>query len=321
MITRIVYPSALEYWLNEKGLPYRYWDVGKPIPPKEKKTGRTGITEMVKQLNFSTPMHVAVPKGICRNKTEIITYHMIPKGLPDNSFIRITNDIFISSPEMCFMQAALVLPTHQLVKLANELCAIYVFDPYEDYGQRNREQITTVLNIRDYLQQSKGLKGRSKALQAIQYACDRANSPMEVNLATIAALPLCHGGFGLGDFALNYDVALSDEGASHLGRSVCCCDMVWPEKKVVLEYDSNLSHLSPQQHAKDKARITALSLSGYKVISVTAVDIHSYGKIEDLFQTLRHALGLRTNIAHWQKYSDKRSSVVHSIMFPSVKNF
>lgn len=315
MITRIVFPSALEYWLQEKGIPYRYWDTLKTANPDDKKTGRASITETVKQLNFSTPVHVAVPKGTCRNKTEIITYHVIPKGLPENSFIHITNDIFISSPEMCFLQAALVLSLPQLVKLAGELCAIFVSDPYEEYGQRNREQITSVSNIRDYLKQSKGLKGSDRALQAIQYAFDRANSPMEVNLATLAALPIYHGGFGLGHFSLNYDVALSDKGSKHLGRNICCCDFVWPKQKVVLEYDSNLSHLSRQQHAKDKARITALSLSGYKVISITADDIRNFEKTEALFSMLRHTLGERANAAALKKQAKKRRKVVHAIMF------
>ena len=319
MITRIVYPSALEYWLNEKGIPYRYWDAGKPAQGGEKKSGRAGITETVKRLNFTAPVHVAVPKGTCWKRTTAIIYHMIPKGFPEGSFIRMADDVMISSPEMCFLQAACVLPLHQLVKLACNLCAIYVLDPYEEYGQRNREPITTVSNITDYLQKAKGLKGVHLAKQAIQYAYDRANSPKEVDLVTIAALPIHDGGYGLTKMRLNYDVRLSEKGADHLGRETCCCDFVWLEKKVVLEYDSNLSHLSREQHARDKARVTALSLSGYKVISATAEDVLTYGKIEDLFRLIRHTLGERAYTSRLQEYSEKRRAVVMDIMFSENK--
>ena len=316
MITRIVYPSALEYWLKEKGIPYQYWNTGKTA---NMKTGRASITETVKQLTFTPPVHVAVPRKTNRHNTPIVTFHTLPKHLPENSFIQITDSILISSPEMCFLQSARILPFHMLVKLACELCAIYVFDPYEEYGQRHREPITTISNIGEFLQRAKGISGVQLASQAIQYASDRANSPMEVNLATIAVLPISFGGFGIEKMLLNYDVPLTEAGAAHLGRNVCCCDMVWLEKKVVLEYDSNLSHLNRQQHAKDKARITALSLSGYKVISVTADNLRNYRKIEELFLMIRRALGMRTHKDRMEKNYDKRTHVVNSIMFPSVK--
>ena len=58
MITRIVYPSALEYWLKEKGIPYQYWNTGKTA---KKKTGRASITETVKQLSFTRPFMLLCP--------------------------------------------------------------------------------------------------------------------------------------------------------------------------------------------------------------------------------------------------------------------
>ena len=125
MITRIVYPSALEYWLKEKGIPYQYWNTGKTA---NMKTGRASITETVKQLTFTPPVHVAVPRKTNRHNTSIVTFHTLPRHLPENSFIQITDSILISSPEMCFLQSAWILPFHMLVKLACELCAIYVFD-------------------------------------------------------------------------------------------------------------------------------------------------------------------------------------------------
>ena len=118
---------------------------------------------------------------------------------------------------------------------------------------------------------------------------------------------------------LNLDVDLSETGAEHLGRKSVCCDMVWTKEKVVLEYDSNLAHLSPSQHAMDKKRATALALSGYTVISVTAQDIRNFSSIEDLFMRIREALGMQTFKKSVADNFEHRYDVVHDIMFPKSR--
>ena len=158
-----------------------------------------------------------------------------------------------------------------------------------------------------------------KAKLAIRYALDHSNSPMESNLATLALLPWRYGGYNLKAPKLNLDVNLSETGAEHLGRETICCDMVWIEEKVVLEYDSNLAHLSPDQHAKDKKRITALSLSGYQVISVTANEVRSFRAVEELFLRVRRALGMKTNPERVETNFEQRYDVVHDIMFPKCR--
>ena len=227
--------------------------------------------------------------------------------------------VFISSPEFCFLQAATELPIHQLVQLANNLCAIYILDSYEDYGQRRRDPVTSVQEIQKFLQGLKRYWNLPKAKLAIRYALDHSNSPMETNLATLALLPWRYGGYNLKAPKLNLDVNLSETGAEHLGRETICCDMVWVDEKVVLEYDSNLAHLSPDQHAKDKKRITALSLSGYQVISVTANEVRSFRAVEELFLRVRRALGMKTNPERVETNFEQRYDVVHDIMFPKSR--
>ena len=308
---RIVYPSSLEYWLKDDGVPYRL-----SVPAIEEKLhGRRGITEIVRMLHFSAPVHIAVPSTVCRRRTRDIIYHKIPEHLPAGSFAQISDYVLISSPEMSFLQAANKMPLHELVNLANNLCAIYVLDKTEEYGQRRREPITCVADIMDYLAQVKDVDGIIKAKKAIRYARDRSNSPMESQIATLGALPVHYGGFGLPLPQLNMDIPLSREGGEFLGRDICCCDMVWLEQKVVLEYDSNMAHSTLRQFTKDKNRSTALALSGYRVISVTAEKVANFRAIETLFTGIRTALGMRTYPARMNKYFEKRWGVVHDIMF------
>ena len=91
--------------------------------------------------------------------------------------------------------------------------------------------------------------------------------------------------------------------------------MVWKKQKVVLEYDSNLSHLGLEQHFKDKRRSTALNIAGYKVISITAEQIGNFGSIETAFLRIRSALGMRTHKDRWEEYLDLRRQVVKDILF------
>ncbi len=316
MSLKIVYPSALEYWLEDKGVP-----PGVNLFPKDAVylPGRKGIKQQVQELSFKKPVHIAVGETMNRKWSEEIVWHALQRKLPPNCFRQAADGVFISSPEFCFLQAAAELPIHQLVQLANNLCAIYILDPYEDYGQRRRDPVTSVQEIQKFLQGLKRYWNLPKAKLAIRYALDHSNSPMESNLATLALLPWRYGGYNLKAPKLNLDVNLSETGAEHLGRETICCDMVWGDEKVVLEYDSNLAHLSPDQHAKDKKRITALSLSGYQVISVTANEVRSFRAVEELFLRVRRALGMKTNPERVETNFEQRYDVVHDIMFPKSR--
>ena len=316
MSVRIVYPSALEYWLEEKGVPLGvnvFSETGE-IPP-----GRKGVRQQVSELSFKKPVHIAVPKKMNRSKSDEIIYHVMSKRISPESYLQVAEGVFICNPELCFLQATAELPIHKLVQLANNLCAMYVLDPYEDYGQRRREPITSVNDIQKFLQGIHRFPNIQNAKVAIRYALDHSNSPMESNLATLGLLPWRYGGYGLKKPCLNRDVELSETGAEHLGRKTVCCDMVWLDDKVVLEYDSNLAHLSPGQHAKDKKRITALSLSGYQVISVTANEVRSFRAVEELFLRVRKALGMKIDPERVDTHFEKRYDAVHDIMFPKSR--
>lgn len=311
MTATIVYPTALEYWLEEKGIPYR--SELYHLDPKEF-IGRKGILDITEYLNFTQPIHIAVPSHINRRPAEGILFHTLPDRLPKGSFFSVCDLLQISSPEFCFLQAAQVLPIHMLVHLAMDLCAKYLKDPYENTFQRSRDPVTSVESIQKFLNNASGFKGVNRAKQAIAFALNNSNSPMESNLATLARLGCSYGGFGTKGQLLNYDVKLMKKGAEYLGRESCCCDMVWPKEKIVLEYDSNLTHLSRERHALDKRRSTALSMSGYRVISVTADKVHSFRGIEELFWGIRRMLGMKTGRTEMERYFEKRWKVVHEIM-------
>ena len=57
------------------------------------------------------------------------------------------------------------------------------------------------------------------------------------------------------------------------GRVVARVDFAWPEQKVALEYDG-LWHGESGQFAKDRRRLNRLTAAGWRVIFVTAAELH-----------------------------------------------
>jgi hypothetical protein len=59
----------------------------------------------------------------------------------------------------------------------------------------------------------------------------------------------------------------------HDGRFVARVDFAWPGHKVALEYDG-LWHSEPGQFARDRQRLNRLQAAGWRVVFVTAADLH-----------------------------------------------
>jgi len=325
MATIITFPSALEYWLSEKGIPYHFHFDRYSSRVKNKivllsNTSGKDLLNSVKTLNFTLPVHLSVTEHVKRFSNSSVVFHKLPTHLPEYSFYQIAESTYIASPELCFIQAAAVLSVPELVLLANELCGIYVKDCTEEYGQRRREPVTTTASIRSYINKAEKIHGLQKARTAIRYALDNSNSPIESRLAALAALPLSWGGYGLILPQLNLEVKFPNAAAEYMERTSILCDMVWAKQKVVLEYDSNLTHLGIRQHFTDKKRATALTLAGYKVISITAEQIRNFNTVETMFLQVRSALNMRTHKDRMERYLDLRWNVVHKLLLYSPDN-
>lgn len=297
MPTIITYPSALEFWLTERRniydtYPYTQTETLSTQILSSLNFTRAEIDDDLPSLNFKRPVHLAVPRGFARQSNENIVFHSLPKQLPEGSILHMHGAVYIISPELCFLLAACELDFPLLVKLANNLCAMYELTHHNMLGQTNRDPAASVASITKYLQKAQTMTGIKKARRAIKYAVDRSNSPIESELAVIAALPFRYGGYNAGQFVMNCRIDLSKEAAKYYGHDYCICDMVWKKMKVVIEYDSDLFHMTIQKFHKDKKRSSALVASGYQVIHVTSEQLRSFSSVEELFLMVRKALKL-----------------------------
>ena len=327
MIIPIVFPSAALFWQNyNPAISINRYNTGSllrvTLPDSyEFRLDRKAADQLASVLGLSFPIAVMSPTDQIKYKNKTVQTVQRPNALPANSFIDLTDylsqsiadntEVYIASPELCFLQAAQVMDFHQLVIFGTDLCGIYLNDPDAEYQQRSREPITSVQKIKRFLANASNSYGHRNALRAVNYILDRSNSKMETMLAVLARLPFYRGGYALVPPELNKMLTLSEEALRMMHGKPCFGDMVWELIRLVVEYDSDISHLTSEQHRKDKRRTSAMGLSGYKTISITKSDVSSLSNLDKTFSLLRHALGMNPMKARLEKYRAERQKLMY----------
>ena len=143
---------------------------------------------------------------------------------------------------------------------------------------------------------------------------DRSNFPRESLLAVISMLSFSLGGYRLLPPSLNFSAYLSADIAKITGLESCNCDLVWPEQKLIVEYNSNLTHLDSDQHYKDTNRANVLMSSGYKLITITNNTFSTLNLLDNTFAMIRKDLGMKKCAKELIHYRKKRYSVVQELI-------
>lgn len=319
MITPVTYPDALDYWLKlANSCPDRISYEGIRSSPFFGKCNNELFLREARLYRLDPPLNILFPHAGNRIKTQALLPHVIPNGIPPSSFVQLSDYLYVICPELAFLLAAPDSSLVNLIRIGCDLCAIYRSDSFSNYAQVDRTPVTNQKNLSEYLANASNISGIKKARQAARYVLDNSNSPMESIIASVLNTPFFLGGGGMNDLHLNKIVRLSERGASSLGRSTCKVDIAYSSEKKAIEYDSNLVHLTPEQHAYDKKRVNALLLSGYEVFTITYDHLCSYDKIDELILDLRSFLGMRTKIDQFEKYKYVRWKV-YDEMFPKFK--
>ena len=301
MVRIITYPTALACWMSCPSI-------------KSNIIIEDGSGEIrLAGTPLEHPIHLMLNNAKDRKFDSNIQWHVLPGRLPDNSLIQLSESLYIVRPELCFLLAGNDLSIPELVMVADDLCGTFFKNLTEKNELQSREPLTNITKIHDYLYSTSGVKGLKKAKQAMQYALEKSNSPKETEMAAASKLSFYQGGYALFPPELNYRVFLSEEGKMMMDRDFLCCDMVWPEQKVVVEYDSEEFHISKNQFVYDKRRSTALNMSGYKVFNITKDNLKNFGEVEKIFLSLRKALGMRMRPERLAQYTDKRKETVKQI--------
>lgn len=181
----------------------------------------------------------------------------------------ISHGIYVVSPELSLLQAACNTNAHELIMYAYAFCGTYAISTQVDTSPINRDPLTNLRQLKKLAQSHSPHQGSRLLAKTLPLVLENAASPQEALLAMKLTLPYRLGGFNLKQPQLNYRILLSKYAEKFADRLLYKADECWPREKLIVEYDSNRFHLSPEQKRHDEIRRCALERSGYKVIVVT----------------------------------------------------
>lgn len=214
----------------------------------------------------------------------------MPKG---KDFCRVESGVFVSCPELCFVQLAQSLPFHELVRAGNVLCGRFYLDAGKGGELGRREPLTSKRRIEAFLRANPGIKGVKEARRALPWVTEGAASPPEAFLAMVFGLPYRYGGFQLSDLAVNRRLRPSHKAQQIARRTTLVPDILFADARLAIEYDSTAEHTSSSQLTRDAQKRLALEADGYKVVTVTAGQIGDSGEMRRIAEQCYRRRGKR----------------------------
>ncbi|MBP3893521.1 MAG: DUF559 domain-containing protein [Atopobiaceae bacterium] len=148
------------------------------------------------------------------------------------------------------------------------------------------------------------------------WVADMLASPRESEAYLFATLPRKSGGFNLPRPSANVKVHVKGTTAENLtAKEYFKVDLMWEDKKVVLEYDGIDDHeKDPAKMAEDKERRSVLAALGYTVIVMTRRDLESEWTLRSKMAQVALALGTELPVF------DAQEARTHAVLFKWLTN-
>ena len=239
------------------------------------------------------PIDILVPSSNPPRCPAGFRMHKQHHQLPHHALYPLWNGVFVSSPELCFVQMCQSLSFIEALELGMELCGTYALRPsgVEDAAKRDYPLIDADA-LRKHLQSWQGLKGLVLARKVSEYLIGGSASPMETKLCLLLCLPLQYGGYNLGSPELNPEFKLTPAEMRILRQTTVKPDMLWRQKDLIVEYDGR-QHEEEWQSNHDAKRITVLEGRGYTVRVIKRHQMYDPLAFDSFATSARAFLGVR----------------------------
>ena len=249
-----------------------------------------------------------------KRASHMVKPHIISNSLPRGSSVYVDDNIFVASPELCFLQLATSMSLYKLIELGLELCGNYSLPGfpsehdvinYDSMSLTKRPALTSVKKLSAFLSRAKGFKGHRQAMRALQYIIDGSASPRETVLLMLLTLPYKLGGYGLPTPKLNARIDI-ERPVYEGGRRTYYCDLYWPRQKVAVEYDSDLYHTGAERIAYDSIRRSDLTILGIEVVTVSNQQLKNIIDLEHIAKLLSARVGKNLRLDRVSHFRDKQ---------------
>lgn len=231
---------------------------------------------------------------------------------PHGSFCRISNGVYVVSPELLFLEMASLLDFFDLLLLGSELTSTYTPNDTDVRGFSSCDPLTSPQAIERLLNSLSNYVGIRKAKRAVVHLIPNAASPMETEVALLLSLPKRLGGFGLPKPVLNREIYVDKERCGGYRRNVIRFDLLWSSARYALEYDSDQWHSSVERLHADSMRRNAIRAMGFDVASITYNEVQDINKLTTIAQTLARGIGHRMRPISFEEFS-KREQLMRKL--------
>lgn len=243
---------------------------------------------------LSRPVSVLVDSvGKRRNSNVLLCrqWGSVHDGL-SGSFASVAPGVLVSLPPACLLQLSRDVPEVRLAAIAAELCGGYSAtrggDGFRGPGlQWNRGRLVR------YLEGCNGIHGAGALRRVLPFVPEGLASPMEAAVVLLLCLPSALGGYGLPVPLPNHRLEVAGDLRRVAGRRQIVPDLLWPERRVVVEYDSDQNHTGPERIASDARRRTVLLGMGYEVVTLTRSQVYGTAEFDRVAKLLARLLGKR----------------------------
>jgi hypothetical protein len=239
---------------------------------------------------LTQPLHLVVALRDNRRPSAQAVSHLLVSPEGTYPALRVERGAFCSSPAFTFLQMASVLDEEALLFLGMELCGRYGINAEGAVFYRPR--ICTSEQLSTLAKEMGRVRGRPRALAVAPQVIDNSASPMETALALILSRPVSCGGFGLPVPELNKDILVTGRARDLWDDDYITPDLLWEAIKLVIEYDSDLHHLTGHRQARDAVRRDVLAELGYRVVSVSAEHMRTPRALLRIADIVGHQCGL-----------------------------
>ena len=311
MTLYIVRASAIEYWRNPRfgeprrsraALPFGAERAARDAgfdPADLTKLDAAGVG------GLSRPFHLLVPAAAARRRCADATFHVCAQRLPEGSFLRLSRDVMVSSPEIACLSEASSRRFPFFVELLYELCGFYRLPQGRGGEAIVQPPVTSANDLESFAGKARGLHGASSLKRAVRYVCDNSLSPMETDITETMLLDPRMGGFGVAKPLLNPRFAVSRKNRRVLPQSTYLPDLYWPQADISIEYESDKHHSDSRKLSEDAVRRNGIEHLGTRVVTLTWEQAKNYYEFERVALLIASALGKRYS-PHWQKWEDRR---------------
>jgi very-short-patch-repair endonuclease len=214
------------------------------------------------RLEHAPELHVAVPHPTRAPEGKGVRGYCVRVAEGD---VRLWDGLRVSSPERLWCELSAVLTVPQLVAAG-------------DYLIRRSDPQTSVDRLAAASAAFVGKAGGPRRRECLAYLDAGSESPMESELRVIVIMAKIPG------FVANLSSQVP--GARYRG------DLVFPEKKVIVEYQSEY-HFDPTQRRRDMTRIDRLQAAGWFVMQVNLDDLNHP---DELVARIRSVLASRPSV-------------------------